>query len=383
MPSLAPRSDFPALGEVAYLNAASISLVPLPVREAAREFEEDVGGRGTIGFDEAAETRALEAPREAAARLLGVRPEDVAIPTSATEALAQMAWWLRPRGNVVSIDLEFPSVTYPWLRVAEETGADVRLLEAGSDPASLSLDALARLVDERTEVVCVSHVQYATGHRFDARALAELAHAHGALLVLDATQSAGVVPVDAAACEVDVLVTASYKWLSATFGAAVCYVRPELHERFRPPFVGWRSASDPFLFDARELRLAAGARRMEASTMAYGAGVALAAAIDYLTAFGIEEILAHDLRLASLLTEGLDELGAEVVTPREDSARAGIVAARFPGRDGEEVARRLNEAGVVVSPRFGATRFSLHLYNDEGDVARALDVLAGILAARR
>jgi selenocysteine lyase/cysteine desulfurase len=298
--ALVPRADFPALGRLTYLNTASVGLIPLPVQERAEEFERDVALRGSAALDEEAEIAVFENTRAAAARLIGAQPEEIAITASATLALGQIAWFLRPgRGeNVVSVDLEFPSSTYPWLRIAEETGAEVRLVQRRDQPA----------------------------------------------------------------------------------GLAVADVRPELLGDFRPPIVGWRSAVVPYALDAVELRLPPSARKLEFSTSGYGAGVALGAAIEYVLAIGIERVLAHDLALAKRLRDGLEELGAEILTPREDDRRVGIVTARFPGNDGEAVAARLNEAGIVVSPRFGSTRFSVHLFNDESDVDRGLDVTAAVLA---
>lgn len=379
--SLAPRSDFPVLDEVTYLNTGSIGLVALQVQREAQAFAQDIAGRGTVGFDDAAETHVYDRARSAAARLIGADEDDIAITTSATEALAQVAWWLRPGAgtNIVSLDIEFPSVTYPWLRVSEETGAEVRLAKASADPAALTLDDVARLVDERTAVICISHVQYATGLRFDPAALALLAHAYGAVLVLDATQSAGAVPLDVRSVDIDVLVAGAYKWLCSSFGASICYLRRDIRERLRPPFVGWRSTVDPFVFDATRLSLASQARKLEYSTRAYESSVALAAAIDYLLDLGIDRILAHDLALGSLLIDGLDALGAEIVTPRGSHLRAGIVTARFPDRDGAHIAARLTAAGVIVSPRFDATRFSLHMFNDANDVAHALNVLGTLI----
>ena len=337
--------------------------------------------RGTVALDEEAEIAVFEGTRAAAARLIGAEPDEVAITASATLALGQIAWFLRPgRGeNVVSVDVEFPSSTYPWLRVAEDTGAEVRLVQRRAEPAGLSFDDVAALVDRRTRVVCVSHVQYATGHRLDPARLAALAHEHDALLVLDASQSAGAVPIDVRGDDVDFLVATSYKWLCSSFGAAICYVRSELIGDFRPPLVGWRSADVPYALDAVDMRLPASARKLEFSTSGYGAGVALGAAIEYFLAVGIDRVLEHDLALATRLREGLEEIGAEILTPREDGRRTGIVTARFPGRDGEAVAAWLNERDVVVSPRFGSTRYSVHAFNDESDVDRALEVTAAVL----
>jgi cysteine desulfurase/selenocysteine lyase len=380
-PSLSPRSDFPVLEEVAYLNTASIGLEPLPVQRAAEALGSQIAGRGTVGFDDEIEKRVGDAPRAAAARLLGARPDDVAVVTHATEALCQLAWWLRPDEgeNVVSADLEFPSVTYPWLRLARDTGVEVRLAPALRDPASFSLDTVAAAVDQSTAAICVSHVQYATGHRLDPTGLVELARSVGATLVLDVTQSAGVVPLDAPGLGADALVTSGYKWLCSAPGAGICFLRPELWERLDPPFVGWKSTEDAVAFDATTIPLARSARRLEYSTPAYAAGAALTAAVDYLLDLGVENVLEHDLALAAELRDGLERLGAEILTPAEDDHRAGIVIARFAGREGPEVASALAEAGVIVSPRLGAVRFSCHHFNDSSDVEQALVALTKIL----
>jgi cysteine desulfurase/selenocysteine lyase len=379
--SLAPRAHFPHLDEVVYLNSGSIGLMPLPVQEAASAFERDIWLRGTTGFDEAAETGCLEEAREAAAELLHAQRDDVAIVKSATEAFGMLAWWVRPPAgtNVVTIDIEHPSTAYPWLRVARETGAEARLVRVWDDPEALTPDLVAEHVDADTSVIAVSYVQYSTGYRFVLSELAELAHAHDALLAVDATQAAGMAPIDVARDDVDVLVAGGYKWLCGPFGAAICWLRPELREQFDPPFVGWRSTVDPYTFDARTMPLAPTARSMEYSTMGYGSAVALGGALRYVLELGVDRVLAHDQELASRLANGLESLGAQVLTPREDAHRAGIVTARYPGRDGEAVAAQLNEAGVIVSPRFGATRFSVHFFNDERDVDRALETLSGML----
>ncbi len=380
---LVPRSDFPAADEVTYLNAASIALSPQVVRERVQEFERTVGGRGTVGFDDEAEARAYEGARAAGARLFGCTAADVAVTTSATEALNQIAWWLRPSegDNVVSIDIDFPSVTYVWKRLAQDTGVEVRLTDVLDDPGSLAFGSIAALVDERTRVICVSHVQYGTGFAFDLHELADLTHAHGAVLVIDATQSAGMLPLDVARDDVDVMVAGSYKWLCAAFGAALCYVRPEIAERFLPPFVGWRSTVDPPNFDAVNMPLAPGVRAMEYSTVAYGSGMALGGAIEYLLDVGVERILEHDLRLTGRLVDGLREMGARFISPLQDGPSTAIVGARFPGVDARELHRGLSAADVFTSLRLDAVRFSPHLYNDERDVDRALEITERLVAS--
>jgi selenocysteine lyase/cysteine desulfurase len=375
------REDFPAFDRFTYLNTASAGLVPAAAVLAAHEFEAKLAQAGTTGMDEDTEVGILEDARRAAADLLGADPSTISIGSSFTEAVCQVAWWLRPgKGqNVVSSDADFPSVTYPWHRIAEDTGCEVRLVSVLDDPEGFDVSKIAEHVDSATAAICISHIQYLTGHLLDLHDLAAVAHDRGALLIIDATQSAGQVPINVAATDVDVLITGSYKWLCGTFGAAACYLSPALLERFRPPFVGWRSTEYPYTLDARWKPLAPTARRMEYSTMSYAAAIALGHAIRYISTMSLGEVAAHNAELASQVAEGLAERGAKLLTPADPRRRAGTVTARFPGRDGEVIAAELTRRGVIVSPRVGSTRFSMHFYNNSDDVDHALAVLDEVL----
>ncbi len=375
------RQDFPAFDRFTYLNTASAGLVPASVIGPAHEFEAELAQAGTTGMDEDTEVGILEDARQAAAGLLHADPSTIAITTSFTEALCQIAWWLRPgKGqNVVSSDADFPSVTYPWHRIAEDTGCQVRLVPVLDDPDGFDVSRVAEHVDSATAAICISHVQFLTGHLLDLADLAALAHDHGALLIVDATQSAGQVPIDVTAAGVDVLITGAYKWLCSLFGAAACYLSPPVLERFRPPLAGWRAVEHPYSLDARWKPLAPTARRMEYSTMSYAAAIALGHAIRYIDALSLAEVAAHNRDLASELAEGLAHRGARLITPSDPGRRAGTVTARFPGRDGEAIAADLTRRGVIVSPRVGSARFSVHFYNSSDDIAHALTVLDQVL----
>jgi selenocysteine lyase/cysteine desulfurase len=376
---LVPRSDFPALEKYVYLNTASISLMPLPALQAMEEFERGILSAGTVSLDEAAEVLAYDGVRRAAARLLGVADENIAILSSCTEAMSQIAWGIRPQGNVVSIDIEHPSVVYPWRRVCQDTGAELRLVERWHDPSGLCLDDVSELIDSDTTAVVVSHAQYSTGRCLDLRRVADLAHSVGAICAIDASQSAGAVPIDAAASGVDAMVATSYKWLCGPFGAGILYLAPSLIDRFEPILVGWRSTSDMWTFDSRSLTYAPNMRRFEFCTTSYAAAYGLGKSMEYLLALSSDDVRRHGTVLGEHLIAGLDELGAEVISPRCSSERSSTVMARFPGKDGEKVAAELNRRGVIVSPRFGATRFSPHFFNTLGDIDQALETLKAIL----
>ena len=374
---LAPAADFPRLRDITYLNSASVSVVPQPVVAEVEAFHRQIGSQGTLSFGDEEEARVYDGARGEIAAMIHARPEDVALMSSATECIGQIAWWLRPgKGkNVVSADIEFPSVTYPWLQVAKATGGEVRLARALERPEDFSLEAIARLVDKNTAAISISHVQYATGHRLDPVVLADLAHAHGALLVLDVTQSAGVIPIDVRAAHFDVVLGSSYKWMCGPFCSAFCYLHPDIWRDYEPPFAGWHSTNVVYHFDATRIDLAASARRMEYSTVSYGAGLGLAAAARYLQGIGMERIHRHDLDLARQLMDGLEKLGATLITPRAEEQRAAIVCARFP-KPAHEIAAALREKQIHCAPRLGALRISPHFFNTQEHIAQCLAAIA-------
>ena len=369
-----PR-DFPASSKCTYLNAANVSLMYQGAEKAVIEWQKDLAENGSINFDETAEAAVFGDLHRASARLFNARPEDIAVGSSATELISSLAWAVAPESgtNVVSTDIVFPSTIYPWLRVARHTNCEVRLAEGKNsytDP-----DDVIRLIDDHTAVVCVSHVEYSGGQRYELKELAGVAHDHGALLVVDATQSAGAIPIDATASGVDALVTGGYKWLCGPFGAAVMYLAPHLQDQLDPGLVGFRSHKDMWDLRADRLEFPATAQRFEYSTMAFGCAIGLARSIEFIVDVGVERIFSYNKYLANLLIEGLQERNVEIVSPRKEAERTSIVAARFPGKDPGEVARKLKAASVMVSARKDFVRFSPHLYNQPADIQRTLDRL--------
>lgn len=371
--------DFPTARRVTYLNSASISLMPQPAIDRMIEFQGKIASGGTIGFDEQAETQALEDARSEAASLLGADREEVAVLSSASEGICSFAWSvdLKSDANVVSTDADFPSVVYPWIRLSQERSIKVRL--AKNHDGLVDEDELEKLVDDQTAVISISHVEYGTGQRFDLRWLSELAHSHGALLIVDATQSAGLMPIDVHRDGIDALVAAGYKGLLGPFGAAIFYLRRELVERLTPAFVGWRSTATPFELDAAEFTLASDARKFEYSTMNYVSPVGLAKSMQYLREVGYENVTDHVLSLTEKfigMTRNNRRLSeATLLTPEDENSHASIASFRFKGRDQSAVAAELFKRGVIVSQRFNGVRFSFHAYNMEQDLLRANQAL--------
>ena len=375
MNDLPGTNQFPHATRYTYLNAASVALMPRDAETAIIEWQRDIARNGTVNFGENPEETVFQGLHESAARLFGATTDDIAVAASFSELLGSLAWAMAPATdtNIVGTDLGFPSTLYPWVRVARHTGCEIRLAPSHSmriDPAEL-LDQ----IDERTAVVCISHVEFGSGQQFDLKQLADGAHAHDALFVVDATQSAGAIPIDVRKSDVDVLITAGYKWLCGPFGAAVMVLAPHLHTQFDPGLVGFRSHRRLWDLSPVRMELPETARRFEYGTMGYGNAIGLARAMDTLMDVGIEQIQAHNLGLATQLIDGLESRGAEILSPQATAERTSIVSMRLPEADPRMVAAQLNANGVVVSGRNDFVRFSPHLYNTAEDIQRALDEL--------
>jgi selenocysteine lyase/cysteine desulfurase len=358
--------------------------MPQPTIDAMIEFERKIASGGTIGFDEEAETGVIEKARDEAANLLGASRDEVAILSSASQGICSFAWSLDLNSgqNVVSTDADFPSVVYPWMRIGREKGVDVRL--AKNHDGVVDEEELERLVDDRTAVISISHVEYGTGQRFDLRWLSELAHSHGALLVVDASQSAGLVPIDVHRDDVDGVVAAGYKGVLGPFGAAIFYVKEEVAEGLEPPFTGWRSTPTPYDLDATRLVFADSAKKFEYSTMNYASCVGLAKSLEYLRGIGYVAITDHVLSLSKNFIARVK--GSAVLrettalTPEDERHRASIASFRFRNREQSAIAAGLVKRGVVVSQRFNGVRFSFHAYNGEQDLCRAIQALEELVA---
>jgi selenocysteine lyase/cysteine desulfurase len=379
MNNLINPEDFPASRKSTYLNAASVALMYRKAADSVIDWQEDLAQNGTINFDEVAEEAVFDNLHNAAAKLFNVNPDDIAVGTSVTELMSSLAWAIAPGPgtNVISTNIVFPSTIYPWARVARHTGSEIRYAqgcEGYIDPQEL-----IALIDENTGVLSISHVEFGTGQRYHLQSLAEEVHSVGGLLIVDATQSAGMLPIDVAASGADALITAAYKWLCGPFGVAVMYLAPHLYERLDPGIIGWRSHQEMWNFQADRLQLPDTARRFEFSTMTYGCAIGLTKSMEYLLDVGIESIFSYTRNLADMLREGLTQRGVEIVSPSNDEERTAILAVRFPNRDSAQVAGFLNSNEVVVSKRGEYVRFSPHLYNEPADIEKTLELIDTML----
>ena len=331
--------------ETLYLNTASYGLPPDPAWDAFQAVLADWRGGRTSweGWGDA-----TESARASFAQLVGVPPDWVAIGANTSSMVGYAAASLPDGARVLSTEPEFTSLLWPFL--AQGRGIEVECVPVAE---------LSNRVDERTDVVAASVVQSSTGELADLDAVIEAATAHGARVVIDATQACGWLPVDAS--RIDVLACSAYKWLCSPRGTAFMSVRPELHDTLTPSAAGWYAGEDPHAsYYGPPLRLARDARRFDVSP-AWFPWIGTAPALALLLEIGIEAIRDHNLRLANRFRAGLG-------LPPGDSA---IVSAELP-----EAEERLRGTRVMAAGRAGLLRTSWHVYNTDDDVDELLALLS-------
>ncbi|MEO7969748.1 MAG: aminotransferase class V-fold PLP-dependent enzyme, partial [bacterium] len=237
------RALFPVTDRFNYLNHAAVSPPPATTIAAVQSQLRDVSENGSLNFRSWIATK--ERTRTLLATMLGARPDQVAFMRNTSDGLSTVANGLRwqPGDNLVTFRNEFPSNLYPWLRLRDAFGVEVRMAEERA--GRIDLNELIGLIDTKTRLVAVSQVQYASGFRADLERIGHAARAVDALLVVDVIQALGVIPLDVHAELVDVAAGACHKWLLTPEGVGFLYLSDRARERIQPTLVGWISVPDP------------------------------------------------------------------------------------------------------------------------------------------
>lgn len=365
------RGELPVTAEFAYLNHAAVAPLPRRAVERMAAMAGDVSRSGDQHWAE--RNRETERVRGLAAQLLGARdPREVSFCENTSTGISMVAegfsdW--QPGDNVIGACLDFPSNVYPWMRLADY-GVEYR--QVPERDGRIDDDEVLSLIDDRTRIVALSWVQYASGYRSDLARIGRACRERDALLVVDVIQGLGGLALDVERDLVDVAVGAAHKWLLGPEGIGLLYVSDRVLERLRPTRAGWRSMRDQLAWTDMRVDFAEGAKRFESGTLnAYGI-TALGAALEILLEAGADEVERRVLSLTERAAAGLAERGWQVISSRAAGETSGIVTAVHPERDLEEVVRELARRRVVVAARAGRFRVSPHFYNTEEEVDRML-----------
>ena len=359
------REEFPVTARWSYLNSAGAGPVSRRAQAAAEQFYRETLEGGDRAWDAWLARR--ERARADVARLINAEPDEIAFTTNTSAGMNLIVDALEGAGEVVSCELEFPVSTIPWMH----RGVKVHLVKAheGEVRTSDVLEAAGPGVG----VICLSHVQYSTGQRLRPEEVGE--QKAGRLFVLNASQSAGVLPVDVKRMKVDALCSTGHKWMLGGYGSGFVYLSKALLERTRPRAVSWMSVEDPFAMrnDSFTLRTDAAARA-ETGCPHFAGIFALGESTRQLLELGPARIEGRALALNRLLTDRLAEAGWEVLSPlaREETRSAEtLVRAADPRR----VVKHLSRQRVAITIKPEGFRAATHFFNDESDVERLVEAL--------
>ncbi len=367
-------SEFPWTSKAVYLNAASTGPLPASTARVLADWAQRRTTPYLIPDPEILGT--LTESRKQAAALLNCDAGEIALATNTSVGINVAARSLPlNEGDVVVVsDREFPANVYPWLRLRSE-GVTVELAPVTADGWPDEAYLLERVADPRVRVLAVSLVQFSNGYTVDLARLSAATRAHNTYLVVDAIQGLGQMPVDLQQTPVDFLASGAQKWLLSPWGSGFMYVRRELIPKLEPPFAGWMAfeGTDDFsrLCDYDDT-WRDDARRFEVLTYPVQDMSAMNVSLGLLRSLGIDAIARHLQVIEQPLLEWAERRGLALASPLS-ARRSGIVCVRVP--DGRRLYGALKAAGVTVSLREGALRFSPHCYNNHDDLERAVAVL--------
>jgi cysteine desulfurase/selenocysteine lyase len=367
------REQFALAPGLVYVNHAAVGVLPLATRDALHAMIDDHARRGVLGV--APREQSLPAYRRRIAAFIGGRGEEVALLRNTGDGATILAQGLglQPGDEVIGAANEFGSNAYPWLALRER-GVQVTLIDAPRE--RMTPEVLRRTMTPRTKVVAVSWVTFDDGYRHDLAALAEVAHAGGALLAVDVMQALGAFPLDVGATGVDAVYAGGAKWLLALQGVGFLWLREALLDRIAVALPGWRSPADIWNFLDYDQGVAPNASRYEGGTPNIIGALSLVTSIDVLEAAGVGRIAAHVLDLTERLAEGVRARGYAVLGDRSrDDVKSAILTFRKDGVDPIALGRRLGEAGIVTTYRANGVRVAPHGYNTAAEIDAILEAL--------
>jgi selenocysteine lyase/cysteine desulfurase len=361
------RSRFPLLRNKIYLNSCSQGALSDAVEDGLREYVASWHEHGSP-WDIWVER--YEAARSQFAGFIGATADEVAIIPCASAGMNSIASALTfdRRKKVVMGEFEFPTMGHVWL-AQQKRGAQVEFVSAVGN--SIPTENYERAIDRQTLIVPLTGVCFMNGFRSAVREVVPLAHANGALVMLDDYQDCGTRPVNVRAADVDFYVTGTLKYLLGPPGLAFLYVRKELIASLQPTITGWFAQSNPFAFDVKCFDPAPSARRFEEGSPAVPNIYAAMRGIELLQEIGLDNVSLQIHDLASALLKGAQKLGLIAKTPTTSVGPLVV----FQCKDAARLVEKLAASGIVCSSRHDGLRLSFHVYNTLEDVRAVLQVL--------
>ncbi len=362
------RSEFPILAHTTYLINHSLGAMPAAAEDGVAEYARTWKERGIRAWAEGWWSLPLTVGDQVG-RIIGAEAGSTVMHQNVAIAEAVVLSCFRPlleRNRVVYERGNFPSVRYLY-----QAHPDLDVVVCEDD------EEIVDTIDERTLLVPISHVLFKSGEIQDVERIIRRAHQMGAHVILDTYQSAGIVPLDVTALNVDFAVGGSVKWLCGGPGNGWLYVRPDLADELRPTYTGWQAHEAPFAFE-EEMRYAHGGARFLTGTPNVPALYAATAGYDLIEEIGVDRIRANSLRQTQLLAQLAEEAGFEIRSPRDPARRGGTVTLYVP--DFPAVHKELTEREILCDfrPEVGI-RIGPHYFTSDEELRHLIDQITEIL----
>jgi selenocysteine lyase/cysteine desulfurase len=362
------RDEFPVTRELIYLNHAAVAPLCRPAAEAMKALADDACLYGSLHYDRWLES--YDGLRHSAARLINASPDEIAIVKNTSEGVAFVAlgidWHAGDR--VIAFREEFPANYYPWLRL-EQRGVQMTWLSIYD-----SIETIAAAVPG-ARLLAISFVNYLSGFRVDLNALGKVCQHNGCFFFVDAIQGMGALPLDVESSHIDALAADGHKWMLASEGNGILYVRRKWLDSIEPVEFGWTNPANYTDYSSRDMTLRPDAGRYECGTLNTIGCFGLRAALDFLLEVGIENIAANVLSLADQLESGARRKGYELLVKRNAQTGSGIVSIRHPNLDARAVVSQLKQKRISAAPRQGWVRMSPHFYLNSEEIEQVVDAL--------
>ncbi|MFI5174392.1 MAG: aminotransferase class V-fold PLP-dependent enzyme [Terriglobia bacterium] len=361
------RKEFPILESTCYMISNSLGAMPRKTYDDLREYADTWANRGVRAWEEAW-WMIPSAVGNLVAPLIGAGSDEVVMQTNVTLTQAQVLSCFEfktPRNKIVCEAMNFPSVLYLYQQATRQGARFVTV--PSPDGIHTPTELMLAAIDEETLLVPISHVIFKSAYIQDVRRIIDQAHQVGALVILDVYQSAGILPIDVKALNVDVVIGGCLKWLCGGPGNAFLYVRPDLYEKLEPALTGWLSHESPFDFEPPPIRRRHDVWRFLSGTPPIPAHYAAKAGLEIINQVGVSAIRENSIRQTSRLIALADEAGLKVNSPRDPDQRGGTVSVDLPYAP--EVAQDLVRRNFLVDYRPGAgIRLSPHFYNTDDEI---------------
>jgi kynureninase len=365
------RSEFPILESTTYMISHSLGPMPRQAIDAVREFTDTWATRGIRAWQEGWWELPLTCG-DLIGSIIGAPGNRVVMHqnVSICQTIVTSCFdWSGPRNKLVTDGLNFPSNDYIYHGL-ERQGAQI-VSVASQDGMTVSVEDILAAIDERTQLVSISHVAFRSSYLQDLGAITKRAHEVGAYIVADIYQSAGIVPLDVVDLNVDFATGGSVKWLLGGPGAGYLYVRQDLDEALRPAATGWAAHAHPFEFEAGPIAYAPDMHRYLNGTPNVPAMYSARSGYRIVNEIGVAAIRAKSQRQTQLLIELADEAGLSVRSPRDGDYRGGTVILDVP--NGRAVTDELGRRNILVDFRPGAgIRIAPHFYTMDSEIEHTI-----------